>query len=158
MNPGLTSLTSKYRPSVLSGEDLFLFPDSTYIYAEWCDMRPLTIHGKGSWSVSNSIVRLTDDGEIQSRHYGAPPVFLALALTNTSLPRIFTNVPSDRIFLVADQIEFIESLRKGLAELDLVSFGLERRKTIQPSEVKKLKRKLMRESWSPDFFKTPKTE
>jgi len=40
------SLAGRLAPA-LSGSELYLFPGSTYIYLEWADVLPLTVHGRG---------------------------------------------------------------------------------------------------------------
>jgi len=156
-NPGPSIQGCRYGNAALSGDDLFLFPDSTYVFARWCDIMPLTIHGKGVWSVSNGIVRLMDDCQIRSKHYGAPPVFLAVILTNTSRPGIFTNVIANRLFLIEDErCVFRDYIRRE--ETDLILGGLERSGPISRKEMKALKSKLMKESWRPDFFRAAKDD
>ncbi|MGA2435063.1 MAG: hypothetical protein ABSG25_07225 [Bryobacteraceae bacterium] len=48
----------------LSGEDLHLFPDGTYIYCEWADIEALTIYDKGTWLVAGLTIELTSDSEV----------------------------------------------------------------------------------------------
>src|SRR5437016_13000138 len=43
----------------LSGDDLYLFPDGTYIYGEWADIEPLTLRDKGAWKLADGLVVLT---------------------------------------------------------------------------------------------------
>ena len=149
--PGPTVLGCRYGFGSLSGIDLFLFPDSTYIYAEWCDIMPLTIHGKGDWSASNGVVRLMDDGQLRSKYYRDAFVFLAVILTNTSLPDVFTNVTGSRLFLIEDErCLFRDYIRRE--ESELVIGGLEHTKHISRKEMKALKNKLMKESWRPESF------
>ncbi len=49
---------------VLSGDDLYLFPDGTYIYCEWADIQPLTIYDKGRWIFANGAVELKSDPDV----------------------------------------------------------------------------------------------
>jgi hypothetical protein len=59
----------------LEKSDLYLFRDGTYVYTEWADIEPLTIHGQGSWSFRDGIVTLAPRGtrggppEPGDRHY-----------------------------------------------------------------------------------------
>jgi hypothetical protein len=46
----------------LEGSDLYLFRDGSYVYTEWADIEPLTIHGQGRWSFLNRIVALAPRG------------------------------------------------------------------------------------------------
>jgi hypothetical protein len=50
---------------VLSGDELYLFPDGTYIYMEWSDVSPMGIRDKGTWHYSENVVRLTSDKDIK---------------------------------------------------------------------------------------------
>ena len=58
-----SSPTKEFLPG-LSGDDLDLFPDGTYIYDEWADIQPLTIYDKGQWKVDDGIIVLSSDKEI----------------------------------------------------------------------------------------------
>jgi hypothetical protein len=49
----------------LSGEELHLFPDGTYIYAEWSDVEPLTVLDKGTWRLSGLTLGLTSDSDVK---------------------------------------------------------------------------------------------
>ena len=51
----------------LSGEDLYLFSDATYIYTEWSDTLRQTIFDKGSWDMTNGFVGLTSDKSLPAR-------------------------------------------------------------------------------------------
>src|ERR1700730_4606145 len=58
----------------LSGDDLYLFVDGSYLYLEWSDIPPTTIRDKGNWAVSRSEITLTSDPDIKwkpraERHY-----------------------------------------------------------------------------------------
>src|SRR5438132_5944701 len=48
----------------LSGDDLYLFPDGTYIYCEWADIEPLTMRDKGAWKLADGLVVLTSDRDV----------------------------------------------------------------------------------------------
>src|SRR6266480_1967218 len=48
----------------LSGDDLYLFPDGTYIYCEWADIEPLTVRDKGAWKLADGLVVLTSDRDV----------------------------------------------------------------------------------------------
>src|SRR5947209_19022113 len=47
--------------SPLSGNDLYLFPDGSYLYSEWGDLEPVTIRDKGTWAFSDGAVKLVSD-------------------------------------------------------------------------------------------------
>src|SRR5439155_210966 len=48
----------------LRGEELYLFPDGTYIYCEWADIEPLTLRDKGAWKLADGLVVLTSDRDV----------------------------------------------------------------------------------------------
>jgi hypothetical protein len=55
--------TKEFSPG-LSGNDLYLFPDGTYIYDEWADIRPRTIYDKGMWQIEGGAIFLRSDQDI----------------------------------------------------------------------------------------------
>ncbi len=48
----------------LSGDDLYLFPDGTYIFCEWSDVSLVTISDKGTWTLAKNSVELKSGPEI----------------------------------------------------------------------------------------------
>src|SRR5207244_12814222 len=48
----------------LSGDDLYLFPDGTYIYCVWADIEPLTVRDKGAWKLADGVVVMTSDRDV----------------------------------------------------------------------------------------------
>ena len=48
----------------LSGDVLYVFPDNTYVYCEWADIMPTTVFDKGTWDISDGILKLTSGPEI----------------------------------------------------------------------------------------------
>ena len=48
----------------LTGNDLYLFADGTYIYDEWGDVEPRVIRDKGTWRVADAFVNLKSDSKI----------------------------------------------------------------------------------------------
>ena len=154
-NPGPSINNSTFGGYALFGRDLYLFPDSTYIYLEWADIMPSTIYGKGTWAVSNSVVHLCDDRAIQASGYGADPSYLALALTNTVLQKVLTNVVPRRVVLLAAGFlrqPLENGSRHGDREMDLLVSGLERAKCLRKNETEATRRKLMAECWRPGYF------
>jgi hypothetical protein len=45
----------------LSGNNLYIFPDNTYIFCEWSDITQTTIYDKGTWSLSDSVIEFKSD-------------------------------------------------------------------------------------------------
>src|SRR5262245_18661708 len=48
----------------LTGAELYLFPDATYIYTEWGCVEPETIHDKGNWRLNGDVVVFTADADV----------------------------------------------------------------------------------------------
>lgn len=152
-NPG-PSMIGSYAHDT---SDLYLFPDSTYIYLRWGGQAPRAIHGKGTWTVSNSVVRLCDDRAIQASGYGADPSYMALVLTNTVLQRYLTNVAPRRVVLLAAgflQQPLEDPWHSGGRdkEMALLMAGLERARGIGEKETEAIRSKLLAECWRPDYF------
>jgi hypothetical protein len=57
-------LMDSWGGGTLSGEDLYLFPDGTYLYCEFADVEPLTVHDKGRWKLSGALIELLSDAEV----------------------------------------------------------------------------------------------
>jgi hypothetical protein len=156
-NPGPSMNSSIFGSYAHDVSDLYLFPDSTYIYLRWGGQAPRAIYGKGTWAVSNSVVRLCDDRAIQASGYGADPYYMALVLTNTVLQRYLTNVAPRRVVLLAAgflQQPLEDPWHSGGRdrEMALLMAGLERERGIGKKETETLRRKLLAECWRPDYF------
>jgi hypothetical protein len=135
---------AEYVGGFLSGEDLYLFPDGTYIYCEWADVQPLTVYDKGKWTVSGAVLELLSDSDVtwdlkRERRYilvrrpARPDEVFAIGLTK-SLPYFEENV--------ADDPEFM-----------LLLVGKLRADKISKAKTAKLKAELMTEAWKPESFR-----
>lgn len=128
----------------LSGEDLYLFPDGTYIYCEWSDIMPTTIHDKGQWTTKDGIVEfvsdagITWDPELDRRH-----VVLRRASRETEV--MIVAVPSD--------VEYFEKNAGEDAELMLLIVGMARTEMLPEETFSAVKTQLLREAWDPTFFR-----
>ncbi|HUJ32700.1 MAG TPA: hypothetical protein VLY23_15570 [Candidatus Acidoferrum sp.] len=127
----------------LSGDNLYIFPDKTYIYVEWADISPNTVVDKGRWSFSGGILELKSDPDIT---------------WDTRLDRRFLAVrrPSHtkEILLlgIETEISSFEEEARNDPESTLLIVGKQRDATISPAAAGKLKAKLMREAWRPDPY------
>src|ERR1700741_1698732 len=72
---------SKPRVPELSGDDLYLFPDKTYIYLEWTDILPETVYDKGAWSFDGRFVRLYTDGSVPKQKGRRDMIFIPMTAT-----------------------------------------------------------------------------
>src|SRR5437660_10101729 len=104
----------------LSGDDLYLFPDGTYIYCEWADIEPLTVRDKGAWKLADGLVVLTSDRDV-TWDPDTEPKYVA----------------------VRRRSHYHEILLVGIGR-DLVA--KERAKTFRPATAAKAKAELMKQS------------
>jgi hypothetical protein len=56
---GFYLLPGQIRTGDLSGEELYLLPNSNYVHVGWADIHPATVHETGSWRITNGVVELT---------------------------------------------------------------------------------------------------
>jgi hypothetical protein len=131
----------------LSGDELYLFPDGTYIYCEWADIEPTTVYDKGTWKATGGLVELKSDPEITwdpgkyhryDRRYAAfhrssRNNEIMLIGVDYALPRFEEEAGDDPAFML------LVAARK-------------RETTFTREKAEKLKAKLMKESWRPEYF------
>jgi hypothetical protein len=48
----------------LTGRELYLFEDGSYIATEWGCLQPETIHDKGRWTLEASVLRFEPDSDV----------------------------------------------------------------------------------------------
>jgi hypothetical protein len=130
----------------LSGSNLYLFGERSYIYTEWADIQPETIHDKGLWTAERGALTLVPDSDVTwvrpfSRRY----------LTLGS-PRLAGTL----LFGIDMEIELFERLvgdepAEAMTWLRLSS--LRRRHGWAVGESLRVKADLMERSWRPEYFK-----
>ena len=124
----------------LSGENLYLFSDGTYIYTEWADIMSETIYDKGSWIFSKGCIFLKSGPEItwQTRN---PKTLVALR-RNSVVGEVF-------LLGVGRNLSYFESHANNDPEFMLLITAWKRVETLvgNSKEVK-----LMSKSWNPSFF------
>jgi hypothetical protein len=135
------------RVSILDGDDLYLFPDGTYIYCAWTDIAPVTIRDKGRWVVSGNEIELTSDPDIKwypraERHY--------LLARRRSPRREVLAIGIDR------DLTYFEQNAMDNPNFMLLLLSKTRIAGISSKDSAALREKLMREAWHPDFFTTEK--
>jgi hypothetical protein len=130
----------KHAVPPLVGNNLYLFPDRTYIYCEWANIMPNTIFDKGTWTFATGIIELKSDRDVT---------------WNPDLERRFLAVrrPSHAEFLLigADRaVRRIDNAADPNAMLLIVA--KQRERTITRSEAAGIKGSLMRGAWRPKSF------
>jgi len=141
---GKYSHPGKEYGGALSGNDINLFQDGTYIYDEWADVEPLTVRDKGTWKLADGLVVLTSDRDVTwdpdvDRKY--------VAVHRISKPHEVLLVGTGR-----DLSYFEENAKDGPESLLLV-VAKERSTTFRDVDTAKTKKQLMRESWRPEYFR-----
>jgi hypothetical protein len=131
----------------LSGNDLYLFPDGTYLYCTWSDIPPDTIRDKGSWNVSGGEINLTTDSDVTwnpgtERHY--------LLVHRRSKTQEVIAVGMDR------SLRYFEKHAKDDPEFMLLLVSMIRVSEISLTDSNKLKERLVQEDWRPGFYKPEK--
>lgn len=132
--------------SALSGNDLYLFPDGSYLYLEWADVEPTTIRDKGTWSFSAGIVKLTSDSDVTwdpeaertylAVHRDSKPTEVLLVGVRRALPYFEEKADDDPNFM-------------------LLLVAKTRTEPIHQKSAAKTKAKLMRDAWKPEYFRSP---
>jgi hypothetical protein len=131
----------------LSGDDLYLFLDGTYIYCEWADIQPLTIYDKGRWTFANGAVELKSDPDV-TWDPEADRTYVAVRRSKKK-EVLLVGVHSD--------LPRFESESDDNPELTLLYIAKKRDSTFTRLKTARVKTRLLRESWHPDDFKTKPT-
>jgi len=150
---GDVSLPGRYSSGAgLSGRELYLFPDNTYMFTDWSDMREETVCDRGSWTISFDLVALSSDKSFSSI-YPRDKIYV---------PIIHTVSNRNDLVLMGTRWDYsfaIESLTETAREYsddpDFVKGfsinGIRRVAPISSDEAEKLKVKLLKRVWESHF-------
>ena len=128
----------------LSGDDLYLFPDGTYIYCEWADIEPLTVRDKGAWKLADGLVVLTSDRDV-TWDPDTEPKYVAVRRRSHYHEILLVGIGRD--------LSYFEENAKDDPETQLLVVAKERAKTFRPATAVKAKAELMKQSWRPAYFR-----
>lgn len=136
----------------LSGDDLYLLADGSYIYCEWADIEPVTIHDKGTWTFADGLVELKSGPEVtwdpgKYRQYDRKYI----AVRRSARIR--------EVLLVGVEYE-LKNFEEGAGEdpaFMLLVVAKKRETTFTKGRTEKMKAKLMKESWRPEYFREGST-
>ncbi len=123
--------------------NLYLFPDQTYVYVERSSLVPTTIFDKGRWEVASDLLHLKSDTEIK---------------WNPDLERSFLMLQrashSSEILLVGSgkAVDRFEARAVGNPETALLTVAKQRIKVISPEQTARVRGDLMKRAWHPDRF------
>ena len=134
----------KYGPP-MGAENLFVFPDKTYIFTFVTDIPPDTISDKGTWSLAGDTVRLKSDKDITWKSKRVDRRHLVVRRRGHD----------DELFLVGMDwnLTQFERTAKGDPEFTFLLLSLKREKTIAAKDAEQLRKKLMKEKWDPAFYR-----
>jgi hypothetical protein len=141
-----TSTSKEVGRSFLSGSDLYLFPDGSYIYTVWSDIERTTIVDKGSWVFSEGVGKLTSAPDV-TWDPEAERTYLAVRR-----PR-----RKNEILLVGLEraLPYFETKAHEDPEFALLLVAKVRTSGFSSNAAAKLKAKLIRDAWRPQDFKKP---
>ena len=130
----------------LSGTELHLFPDGTYMHVEWSDISAPVIDDKGTWQIGGSGVLLRSDSSITWR-VGLPRQYAPLHRPQKRREILLLSIP---------QLEYFEKHATDPPNdpefmLLVTALALEKRYTA--SEATRVKAQLMKEAWNPKYFR-----
>jgi hypothetical protein len=132
----------------LSGDDLYLLPDGTYIYCEWADIEPTTVYDKGTWMATGGLVELKSDPEVtwdpgKYRRYDRRYAAFHRTSRNKEIMLIGVDYALPHFEEVAgDDPAFM-----------LLVVGKKRDATFNRAAARALKARLLKESWRPEYFR-----
>ena len=141
-------LVKRFGPVVV-GNNLYIFPDRTYVYCEWAVVMPNTVFDKGTWSFTGGVLELRSDREVT---------------WNPDLERRFLAVRrafhAKEILLIGAEkaLRRFEKQAGGDPESMLLMIAKQRVKTISRAEAAEQKTTLMREGWRPDSLGKPELD
>lgn len=129
----------------MGSENLFLFPDRTYIFTFVSDIPPDTISDKGTWNLDADILRLESDKDITWKSRRVERRHIVVRRRGHD----------NELFLVGldSQLPYFERKAKDDPEFMFLLNSLKREKTISAEETESLRKKLMQEKWQPDFYR-----
>jgi hypothetical protein len=128
----------------LEGENLYLFPDKSYLYCKWSDVLPNTVFDKGTWSLADDVLDLKSDPEIA---WDSTLERKLLVLRRSSHKEEILLVGMER------SLPYFEKHAGDDPELMLLIVALQRETAVSAASTASLKTRLMREAWRPSFFR-----
>jgi hypothetical protein len=128
----------------LGGNNLYIFPDNTYVYCEWDDIMANTVYDKGTWSFSAGVLQLKSGPEI-TWDTRLERGFLAVRRRSHDKEILLVGLERD--------LPYFEEQAGHDPESMLLIVARVRDKTISQAAAAGLRSRLIREAWRPDFFR-----
>jgi hypothetical protein len=130
----------------LSGEDLYVCPDGSYVYTEWADVESTTVYDKGRWTVVSGLLQLTSDSDV-TWSPRAERDYIAIRRPGQARSEIL-------IVGTRRELPYFEQAAADDPAFQLLLAALVRVERLTASECRKVKVRLMQQSWKPEYFKT----
>jgi hypothetical protein len=141
-NPGKELI--RHIGGALSGDVLYIFPDNTYVYCEWADIMPTTIFDKGTWDLSDGVLKLTSSPEITWR----PVVERQFVVVHRR-----SHVGEILLVGIDKELPYFEEKAGADPDTMLLIVAKQREKRISQAKAAQVKAELMRKSWRPEYFR-----
>ena len=137
------------RVTPMGSEKLFVFPDGSYIFTIVSDIAPDTISDKGTWSLNGDTLELQSDKDVKwkSKHVERQHLVVRRRGHN------------DELFPVGIgwHLSCFEKNAKRDPEFQFLLDSLKREKAITAEEAGPLRKRLMKEKWQPEFYRSEST-
>jgi hypothetical protein len=133
----------------MGSEKLFVFPDGSFIFTIVSDIPPDTISDKGMWSLNGDTLELQSDKDVTWKSKVVERKHLVVRRRGRS----------DELFLmgIGWSLSNFEKNATKDPEFQFLSDALKRKKTITTEEMEPLRKKLMKEKWQPEFYRSDPT-
>jgi len=130
----------------MSSETLFVFPDGSYIFTNVSDIPPDTISDKGTWRLKGDILELQSDKDVKWKSKYVERQHLVVRRRGHN----------DELFLVGIgwHLSHFEKNAKGDPEFQFLLDSLKREKALTAEEAGPLRKRLMKEKWQPEFYRS----
>ena len=132
----------------LTGGDLYLFDDGTYISTEWGCVLPETIHDKGRWTVAAGVLFFEPDADVTWKlQRGGDRRYVALA-----------SGAAVRLFGLDGSLEAFEDLTDSWPDekpqewLEVLSLTMTAER-FKGAEGRRRRAELLETAWKPDFYR-----
>jgi hypothetical protein len=128
----------------MGSDNLFIFPDKTYIFTIVSDIPPDTISDKGTWNLDTDILQLESDKDITWKS----------KMVDRRHIVVRRHGRDGELFLVGldSQLPQFERTAGHDADFTFLLLSLKREKAISAEDAGPLRKKLMSEKWNPRFY------
>jgi hypothetical protein len=134
------------RGNYLAGNNLYLFPDGSYLYSEWADILSETIFDRGTWDYQDGRIRLETDNSVPQTFTRHDHLFLVLQTEDRF------GLQTNLMGLLRDYEYFRKNASWWNGSFQFELRSKMRLQALTNQEATTLKARLMRDCWRPEFF------